>query len=191
MAEHFKLPTEVIQPARAFIGLVGLNHVQNAVHRTIWDAFTVSRKQDRLLINFKAFEGNHEYPKYTPRDQVRYFILLRMCQHSGVTWQADYEGYVPIGVLKKHWFAKHCSDVPSLLVLFYDLEWADPQWDERQIELASRVQVIRWEINVTMVTDCCMCRTALGGRPTLIAVVLIQAERGLVVFSCYYDNCSH
>ena len=71
MAEHFKLPTEVLQPARAFIGLVGLNHVQNAVHRTIWDAFTVSRKQDRLLINFKSFEGNHEYPKYTPRDQVR------------------------------------------------------------------------------------------------------------------------
>lgn len=70
MAEHFKLPTEVLQPARAFIGLVGLNHVQNAVHRTIWDAFTVSRKQDRLLINFKSFEGNHEYPKYTPRDQV-------------------------------------------------------------------------------------------------------------------------
>ena len=70
MAEHFKLPTEVLQPARAFIGLVGLNHVQNAVHRTIWDAFTVSRKQDRLLINFKSFNGNHEYPKYTPRDQV-------------------------------------------------------------------------------------------------------------------------
>lgn len=144
MAEHFKLPTEVLQPARAFIGLVGLNHVQNAVHRTIWDAFTVSRKQDRLLISFKSFVGNHEYPKYTPRDQ------------------ADYEGYTPSGVLKKHWFSKHCSDVPSLLVLFYDLEWNDPQWGERQIELASRVQVIR---------------TALGGRPTLIAVVLIQAER--------------
>ena len=38
---------------------------------------------------------------------------------------------------------KHCADVPSLLVLFYDLEWNDPQWGERQLELASRVQVIR------------------------------------------------
>ena len=66
MAEHFKLPTEVVQPARVFIGLVGLNHVQNAVHRTIWDSFTVSRKQDRLLIHFKTFEGNHEYLKQTP-----------------------------------------------------------------------------------------------------------------------------
>ena len=76
MAEHFKLPTEVIQPARAFVGLVGLNHVQNAVHRTIWDAFTVSRKQDRLLISFKSFEGNHEYPKYSPRDQVGFRLLI-------------------------------------------------------------------------------------------------------------------
>ena len=63
MAEHFKLPTEVVQPSRAFIGLVGLNHVHNAVHRTTWDSFTVSRKQDRLLTNFKSFEGNHEYLK--------------------------------------------------------------------------------------------------------------------------------
>jgi len=70
-----------------------------------------------------------------------------------ITWQADYEGYIPNGVLKKQWFTKHCTSVPSLLVLFYDLEWNDPQWGERQLELASRVQVIRWAINlVTMVT---------------------------------------
>ena len=36
---------------------------------------------------------------------------------------------------------------------------------------------------VTMVTDLCTRRTALGGRPTLIAVVLIQAERGLVMMT--------
>ena len=83
MAEHFKLPTEIIQPARAFIGLVGLNHVQNAVHRTIWDAFTVSRKQDRLLISFRSFEGNHEYPKYTPRDQVR-VVWIAVCAYLGL-----------------------------------------------------------------------------------------------------------
>jgi len=53
-------------------------------------------------------------------------------------------GLSPFGVLKKNWFHKHCSEVPSLLVLFYDLEWTDPQWEERQLELASRVQVIRW-----------------------------------------------
>ena len=70
MAEHFKLPAEVVQPARAFVGLVGLNHVQNAIHRTIWDSFTVSRKQDRLLISFKAFKGNHEYPKANLREPV-------------------------------------------------------------------------------------------------------------------------
>ena len=76
MAEHFKLPAEVVQPARAFVGLVGLNHVQNAIHRTIWDSFTVSRRQDRLLISFKAFEGNHEYPKANPREPVTLFLYL-------------------------------------------------------------------------------------------------------------------
>jgi len=81
MAEHFKLPAEVVQPARAFVGLVGLNHVQNAIHRSIWDSFTVSRKQDRLLISFKAFEGNHEYPKANLREPVALSLSFIIVSH--------------------------------------------------------------------------------------------------------------
>ena len=50
-------------------------------------------------------------------------------------------------------------------MLFYDLEWNDPQWGERQLELASRVQVMRLEIYlVTMVTDGITGQLLVDGR---------------------------
>ena len=39
--------------------------------------------------------------------------------------------------------SKHLNSVPALVVVFYDLDWNDQQWKEKQTECASRVAVIR------------------------------------------------
>jgi len=41
---------------------------------------------------------------------------------------------------------KHLHSLPALVVVFYDLDWNDPQWKEKQTECASRVAVVRFII---------------------------------------------
>ena len=55
----------------------------------------------------------------------------------------NYESYVPAGILKKLWMNKHTQEVPSVLVVFFDLDWKDPDWDAKMLECASRVEVVR------------------------------------------------
>ena len=50
---------------------------------------------------------------------------------------------MPQGILKTRWLYKHSEEVPSLVVFFFDLDWNDPQWEERQTECVSKVEVIR------------------------------------------------
>uniref|UniRef100_A0A1I8II12 Foie-gras_1 domain-containing protein n=1 Tax=Macrostomum lignano TaxID=282301 RepID=A0A1I8II12_9PLAT len=68
------------------------------------------------------------------------------------------------GILKCGWLRKHLVLVPSLVVVFFDLDWDDPQFREKQIECASRVRVVR---------EC------LAGRLTSVAVVLLQRKPAL------------
>lgn len=39
---------------------------------------------------------------------------------------------------------KHLNEVPSLVVLFYELDWDDPQWKEKQSECATKVEIVRY-----------------------------------------------
>lgn len=41
------------------------------------------------------------------------------------------------------WMQKHVNEIPSVLVIFYDLDWNDPQWKEKQVECVSRVEIAR------------------------------------------------
>ena len=40
--------------------------------------------------------------------------------------------------------SKHLYHLPALVVIFYDLDWNDPCWKEKQTECASRVAVIKY-----------------------------------------------
>ena len=60
-----------------------------------------------------------------------------------VLQKTTYDGFIPKGILKRIWAKKHLQHVPAVLALFYDLDWEDPQWRERQIECASRVESMR------------------------------------------------
>lgn len=57
--------------------------------------------------------------------------------------------------------SKYLNCVPSVAVIFTDLEWDCSEWNERKMEAAARVQAVR---------------AALAGRGTKIALVLIQRK---------------
>uniref|UniRef100_A0A8C5B8P5 Trafficking protein particle complex subunit 11 n=1 Tax=Gadus morhua TaxID=8049 RepID=A0A8C5B8P5_GADMO len=142
---QWELPPELCCRPMAFVALTGLDVTYNAVHRAIWDAFCANRRADRVPISFKVLAGDHEYPK---------------CR----TKRTSYEWYIPKGILKTGWMNKHLNLVPALVVLFYELDWDDPQWKEKQSECATKVEIVR---------------TSLQGRNTKVAVVLIQKKTPL------------
>uniref|UniRef100_A0A3Q2EE88 Trafficking protein particle complex subunit 11 n=1 Tax=Cyprinodon variegatus TaxID=28743 RepID=A0A3Q2EE88_CYPVA len=120
---QWELPPELCCRPMAFVALTGLDVIYNAVHRAIWDAFCANRRADRVPISFKVLPGDHEYPK---------------CR----TKRTSYEWYIPKGILKTGWMNKHLNLVPALVVLFYELDWDDPQWKEKQSECATRVEIV-------------------------------------------------
>lgn len=58
--------------------------------------------------------------------------------------RTSYEWYIPKGILKRNWMNKYLNDIPSVVVIFYDLDWNDPMWNEKKIECSSRVQSLRY-----------------------------------------------
>jgi hypothetical protein len=75
--------------------------------------------------------------------------------------RTSYEWFIPKGILKTNWMTKHLDSVPSVAVVFTDLEWSSPEWNERKMECSARVQAVR---------------AALSGRGTKIALVLVQRQ---------------
>lgn len=140
MASACEFPEELVSNPLGYVALTGLDVQHNAMHRSIWDTFTVNRRQDKVL-NIKLLPGDADFPKRRQKQRT------------------SYEFYIPKGILKTNWMNKHLNLLPALVVVFFDLDWNDPQWREKQTECASRVAVVR---------------SSLFGRNTKIAVVLIQ-----------------
>ena len=59
------------------------------------------------------------------------------------------------------WMNKHLNLIPSVVVIFIELDWNDPDWNEKKKECATRVQSVR---------------ATLAGRGTKVAIVLIQKD---------------
>ncbi|XP_048507686.1 trafficking protein particle complex subunit 11 isoform X2 [Athalia rosae] len=135
-----ELPTELTAKPLALIGVTGLDTVNNAIHRLIWDAFSNNRRPDGVAVQFKLLNNIYDFPTVKPK-------------------RNSYEWYMPKGILKRNWMNKYLNDVPSVVVIFYDLDWNDLMWNEKKMECASRVQSLR---------------AAVEGRSTKIAVVLVQ-----------------
>ena len=57
--------------------------------------------------------------------------------------RTSYEWYIPKGILKTGWLKKHQNEVPAVVVIFFDLDWDDVMWKERQMECATRVEIVR------------------------------------------------
>lgn len=141
-----ELPVELQRRPTGLVGLTGLDVTYNAIHKLIWDSFYNNRRSDRVPLQFKVFAGDHEYPK---------------CRTNK---RQSYEWYIPKGILKSGWMNKHLTMVPAVVVVFFDLDWDEPLWKEKQMECATRVEIVR---------------NSLQGRGTKVAVVLIQKNAPL------------
>lgn len=65
---------------------------------------------------------------------------------------------MPRGILKKNWMEKHMRILPAVVVLFMDLDWKHPSWNEKKMECASKVESVRyWEGIVQEVVKFLMC----------------------------------
>ncbi|KAK7097409.1 hypothetical protein V1264_004394 [Littorina saxatilis] len=140
-----ELPPELLCRPVGLVVLTGLDTTYNAVHKAVWDAFCNNRRPDRVPLHFRALELDHVYPKAKPK-------------------RTSYEWYIPKGILKTGWMKKHQNEVPAVVVIFFDLDWDDPMWKERQMECSTRVEIVR---------------NSLQGRGTKIAVVLLQKSAPL------------
>lgn len=135
-----ELPPELLSRPVGLVVLTGLDTMYNAVHKAVWDAFCNNRRADRVPLHFRALNADHVYPKAKSK-------------------RASYEWYIPRGILKTGWLKKHLNEVPAVVVIFFDLDWDDLLWKERQMECATRVDIVR---------------NSLQGRGSKIAVVLLQ-----------------
>uniref|UniRef100_UPI00358EE0D2 trafficking protein particle complex subunit 11 n=1 Tax=Myxine glutinosa TaxID=7769 RepID=UPI00358EE0D2 len=145
VSNEWELPPELCCRPMPFVALMGLDMIYNAVHRAIWEAFSANRRTDRVPVSFKILPGDHEFPK---------------CR----TKRTSYEWYIPKGILKVGWMHKHLNVIPAVAVVFFELDWDEPQWRERQSECSTRVEIVR---------------QSLQGRGTKVAVVLIQKKAPL------------
>ncbi|VDK38317.1 unnamed protein product [Gongylonema pulchrum] len=64
-----------------------------------------------------------------------------------------------MGFIKLEWLHKYVNEVPSVIVLFTDLGWDHPSWNEKVTECESKISSIR---------------TSIGNRATRICLVLLQ-----------------
>lgn len=140
------LPPELLCRPTALVALTGLDVTYNAIHKLIWDSFCNNRRSDRVPLQFKVTAGDHEYPK---------------CRTNK---RQSYEWYIPKGVLKKSWMNKHVNQVPAVVVVFFDLDWDEHLWKEKQMECSTHVEIVR---------------NSLLNRGTKVAVVLIQKNAPL------------
>ncbi|XP_023169489.1 trafficking protein particle complex subunit 11 isoform X2 [Drosophila hydei] len=146
------LPSELLVIPQPLIGFCGLDIAHQSVHKSIWDAFSgtlqrkpVDRDRDRAAVQYKLLPPNYEFPVAKPK-------------------RASYEWYHPKGILKRNWMLKHLHVLPSVVVLFQDIEWNDSQWTEKQVQCAAIVQGLK---------------NALQERNTRLCLVLLQKSAPL------------
>ena len=61
MASACDFPDELLTKPLGYVGLTGLDAQYNAMHKSIWDTFSINRRQDKVL-NIKLLPGDAEFP---------------------------------------------------------------------------------------------------------------------------------
>lgn len=138
--DGFDFPAELCSKPQALVGISGVDVAKNPLDREVWEALSNNRAPNRALISFKLLEPQHVFPVMKPKRNT-------------------YDWYIPKGILKRNWIVKHLQELPAVNVLFYHLDWDDPNFAAKKLDCANRLQGIRG---------------ALKGRITKLAVVLIQ-----------------
>lgn len=64
---EFDFPPELKSTPLPVVGISGLDTLNNAAHRNVWEAFNNIKKQNRPLVNFKLITPDHEFPPRKPK----------------------------------------------------------------------------------------------------------------------------
>ncbi|XP_054155217.1 trafficking protein particle complex subunit 11-like isoform X2 [Oppia nitens] len=138
-------PEELQYTPVPYISLVGLSAQTNAIHALIWNSFTVNRGSDRSPLYFKQITDNYTFIASKPK-------------------KSSYEWHIPKGILKSLWLKKHLFDIPSVCVLFFELNWDDLNWNQKRTDCVARVEYLKRVLHL---------------RNTKITLVLIQTSTPL------------
>lgn len=65
--DGLEFPAELSWQPQALVGVAGLDTLNNAVHRVVWEALANSRRQDRPAVFFKLLGPVHEFPPMKPK----------------------------------------------------------------------------------------------------------------------------
>lgn len=147
LLEIGEVPEELKSRPKAFVAFIGLDPQGNNIHAAIWDAFSNNRGPDRAPLNFVILHEKHVFPKPKPK-------------------HPSYEWYEERGVLKSNWLHKHLAQVPAAAILFFDMDWDDPQWADKRADCSARIRALR---------------ASLQGRNTKVALVLVQNNLSIPV----------
>ena len=72
------------------------------------------------------------------------YVRKSTCSIDVVFQRSNYEWYIPRGIFKTAWLEKHLKEIPAVVVLFFDLDWDDPDFKEKQMECAKRLGTLRY-----------------------------------------------
>ncbi|CAG9537676.1 unnamed protein product [Cercopithifilaria johnstoni] len=121
------------------IFLTGLDIINNRSHAAVFSAFTVNREVDRPPIDFVMLNGTQTFCE----SKVRRQSISNFSR----------------GFIRVDWFKKYVSELPSVIVLFADLGWDHPSWNEKATECESKISSLR---------------ASIGSHATRICIVLLQ-----------------
>eukprot|EP00040_Diaphanoeca_grandis_P015772 m.80876 g.80876 ORF g.80876 m.80876 type:complete len:639 (-) comp25358_c0_seq2:213-2129(-) len=140
-------PELLVRP-RGLVKIFGLDlEEKSGPHQEVWAALTQGRTPESVPLSYQLVKNpNSVFPKRKTKKQ----------QDTNVT---D-DDVVPLGILKSNWVNKHRSCIPSVVVVFFNLDWQSEDWATREAECAKTINELR---------------TAMDGRFTrLVAVLMLQ-----------------
>ncbi|CAF2858872.1 unnamed protein product [Rotaria sp. Silwood2] len=152
MAWACVMPEELSVVPRGLVCLTNLNTRHHPVHRSIWEL--LDKERPNAPLRYRLVDIDEQYP------------------HSKAK-RATYEWYVPKGILKTNWMHKHLHLVPSLIVIFFELDWNDSIFKDKQNELKNKIDMVR---------------TNLDGRTAAISVVLLQNKNSFPTVDDVYSS---
>ncbi|CAF4925577.1 unnamed protein product [Rotaria sp. Silwood1] len=152
MAWACVMPEELSIVPRGLVCLANLNTRQHPVHRSIWEL--LDKERANAPLRYRLVDIDEQYPRSKAK-------------------RATYEWYVPKGILKTNWMHKHLHLVPSLIVIFFELDWNDSLFKDKQIELKNKIDMVR---------------TNLDARAAAISVVLLQNKNSFPTVDDVYSS---
>ena len=133
---ELSLPEELTCTPMSLVALIDLDN-------DLYGQFSLNRSLDRVPLRYTKFS----------LEEVN-FPSMKEKRNS-------YEWFIPKGILKRNWLNKHLFELPSVAVLFINLDWDEQEFKSKATKAAQDLNSIR---------------SSLKGRATKLALVLVQKE---------------